>query len=72
MESNPSSQPRTPVGDNRALVDSITENTLPRTHSIDPQLEVIFLVLYYLYAVLSNAIHYVVSQIRRKDNGFSQ
>ncbi|XP_039748476.1 protein mini spindles isoform X3 [Pararge aegeria] len=38
-ESNPSSQPRTPVGDNRALTDSINENTLPRAHSIDPQLE---------------------------------
>ncbi|XP_026736168.1 protein mini spindles isoform X2 [Trichoplusia ni] len=36
-ESSPSSQPRTPVGDNRTLVDSINENTLPR--SIDPQLE---------------------------------
>lgn len=39
-ESSPSSQPRTPIGDNRALTDSINENTLPRTHSIDPQLEV--------------------------------
>ncbi|KAM3966107.1 LOW QUALITY PROTEIN: msps cytoskeleton-associated protein 5 [Aphomia sociella] len=38
-ECSPSSQPRTPVGDNRTLVDSINENTLPRTHSIDPQLE---------------------------------
>ncbi|CAH2055745.1 unnamed protein product, partial [Iphiclides podalirius] len=38
-ESNPSSQPRTPVGDNRALAESINENSLPRTHSIDPQLE---------------------------------
>ncbi|XP_052744603.1 protein mini spindles [Bicyclus anynana] len=38
-ELNPSSQPRTPVGDNRALADSINENTLPRAHSIDPQLE---------------------------------
>ncbi|XP_032523081.2 protein mini spindles isoform X1 [Danaus plexippus] len=37
-ESNPSSQPRTP-SDNRALADSITENSLPRTHSLDPQLE---------------------------------
>ncbi|XP_038218793.1 protein mini spindles isoform X2 [Zerene cesonia] len=39
MDSNPSSQPRTPVNDNRALTDSINDNTLPRTHSIDPQLE---------------------------------
>ncbi|XP_049878313.1 protein mini spindles [Pectinophora gossypiella] len=38
-ESSPSSQPRTPIGDNRALADSINENTLTRTHSIDPQLE---------------------------------
>lgn len=38
-ESSPSSQPRTPIGDNRTLVDSINENTLPRTHSIDPQLD---------------------------------
>ncbi|CAG5054313.1 unnamed protein product [Parnassius apollo] len=38
-ESNPSSQPRTPVGDNRALTDTINENTLPRSHSIDPQLD---------------------------------
>ncbi|CAH2087902.1 unnamed protein product [Euphydryas editha] len=37
-ESNPSSQPRTPVSDNRALADSISE-ALPRAHSIDPQLE---------------------------------
>jgi hypothetical protein len=35
---SPSSQPRTPMGDNRTLADSINENTLPR--SIDPQLEV--------------------------------
>ncbi|KAL4713510.1 hypothetical protein ACJJTC_010495 [Scirpophaga incertulas] len=38
-ESTPSSQPRTPMGDNRTLADSINENTLPRAHSIDPQLE---------------------------------
>lgn len=38
-ECSPSSQPRTPVGDNRTLADSINENTLPRAHSIDPQLE---------------------------------
>ncbi|XP_045778443.1 protein mini spindles isoform X2 [Maniola jurtina] len=38
-ESNPSSQPRTPVSDNRGLTDSINDNTLPRAHSIDPQLE---------------------------------
>ncbi|RVE53041.1 hypothetical protein evm_002339 [Chilo suppressalis] len=38
-ESTPSSQPRTPMGDNRSLADSINENTLPRAHSIDPQLE---------------------------------
>ncbi|XP_045453489.1 protein mini spindles [Melitaea cinxia] len=36
-ESSPSSQPRTPVSDNRALGDSLGE--LPRAHSIDPQLE---------------------------------
>ncbi|KAL0879509.1 hypothetical protein ABMA27_003252 [Loxostege sticticalis] len=36
---SPSSQPRTPMGDNRSLADSINENTLPRAHSIDPQLE---------------------------------
>ncbi|CAF4840338.1 unnamed protein product [Pieris macdunnoughi] len=39
VESSPSSQPRTPVGDNRAFADTINDNTLPRTHSIDPQLE---------------------------------
>ncbi|CAK1542570.1 unnamed protein product [Leptosia nina] len=39
VDSNPSSQPRTPVNDNRVLADSINDNTLPRTHSIDPQLE---------------------------------
>ncbi|XP_047538728.1 protein mini spindles isoform X1 [Vanessa atalanta] len=38
-ESNPSSQPRTPISDNRALAESINENTLSRAHSIDPQLE---------------------------------
>ncbi|XP_075981824.1 msps cytoskeleton-associated protein 5 isoform X2 [Anticarsia gemmatalis] len=38
-ESSPSSQPRTPIGDNRTLADSINENTLPRAHSIDPQLD---------------------------------
>ncbi|KAI8440909.1 hypothetical protein MSG28_009207 [Choristoneura fumiferana] len=38
-ESAPTSQPRTPVSDNRALADSIIEHTLPRAHSIDPQLE---------------------------------
>lgn len=39
-ESAPTSQPRTPIGDNRALADTIIEHTLPRAHSIDPQLEV--------------------------------
>ncbi|XP_068623237.1 protein mini spindles [Battus philenor] len=39
IDENPSSQPGTPVGDNRALAESINENTSPRTHSIDPQLE---------------------------------
>ncbi|XP_063384841.1 protein mini spindles [Cydia fagiglandana] len=37
-ESAPTSQPRTPV-DNRGLQDSIIEHSLPRAHSIDPQLE---------------------------------
>ncbi|XP_028170913.1 protein mini spindles [Ostrinia furnacalis] len=36
---SPSSQPRTPMGDNRSLADSINDNSLPRAHSIDPQLE---------------------------------
>lgn len=39
-ESTMSSQARTPVGDNRTLIDTMNENTLPRTHNIDPQLEV--------------------------------
>ncbi|CAH0746736.1 unnamed protein product [Diatraea saccharalis] len=39
-DSAPSSQPRTPMGDNRSIADTINENTLPRPHSIDPQLEV--------------------------------
>ncbi|CAB3232167.1 unnamed protein product [Arctia plantaginis] len=38
-ELSPASQPRTPVGDNRTLTDSINDNTLSRGHSIDPQLE---------------------------------
>lgn len=39
-DATPSSQPRTPIGDNRDLADTMNDNTLPRGHSIDPQLEV--------------------------------
>lgn len=39
MKTESPSQARTPIADNRALVDSINDSTLPKPHSIDPQLE---------------------------------